>query len=58
MEWRYRGPYVVVGRKDNSNSYIIDMGENKNGEKKTQNMSVRHLRLFKPYDERILDITI
>ena len=55
MEWRYRGPYVIVGRKDNSNSYIIDMGENKDGEKKTQNMSVRHLRLFKPYDERILD---
>ena len=25
------------------------------GQKKTQNMSVRHLRLFRPYDERILD---
>ena len=55
MEWRYRGPYVIVGRKANSNSYIIETGENAAGQKQTQNMSVRHLRLFRPYDERILD---
>jgi hypothetical protein len=55
MEWRYRGPYVIAGRKEHSNSYIIETGETANGVKKTQNMSVRHLRLFQPYDERILD---
>jgi hypothetical protein len=58
LDWRFRGPFVIE-KKNNDNSYTVKLGQYKTGPNKGQdirkNVSVRHLQLYQPFSDKILD---
>ena len=61
LDWRFAGPFTIL-EKRNDNSYIVDLGKwksntdwHKKGDRKTKQVSIRHLKPYTYFTENIKD---